>query len=89
MSGVTPATSGCVRFDGADLYANLRTFRTVLGFVPQEDIIHVDLPLDHTLRYAARLRLPASTTARDVDAAVGDAMAAVDLTSHADTVWRH
>src|SRR5215207_1431412 len=85
MAGVTPATSGCVRFDGADLYANLRTFRTVLGFVPQDDIIHVDLPLDHTLRYAARLRLPPSTTATDVDAAVGDAMAAVDLTSHAGT----
>jgi ABC-type multidrug transport system ATPase subunit len=85
MAGVTPATSGCVRFDGADLYANLRTFRTVLGFVPQDDIIHVDLPLDHTLRYAARLRLPPSTTATDVDAAVGDAMAAVDLTSQAAT----
>ena len=85
MAGVTPATSGCVRFDGADLYANLRTFRSVLGFVPQDDIIHVDLPLDHTLRYAARLRLPPSTTARDFDVAVGDAMAAVDLTTHADT----
>jgi ABC-type multidrug transport system ATPase subunit len=85
MAGVTPATAGCVRFDGADLYANLRTFRSVLGFVPQDDIIHVDLPLDHTLRYAARLRLPPSTTATDVDAAVGDAMAAVDLTAHAAT----
>jgi len=85
MAGVTPATSGCVYFDGADLYANLRTFRTVLGYVPQDDIIHVDLPLERTLRYAAWLRLPPSTTAKDVDAAVRDAMDAVDLTSHADT----
>jgi ABC-type multidrug transport system ATPase subunit len=85
MAGVTPATSGRVCFDGADLYSNLRTFRTVLGFVPQDDIIHVDLPLEHTLRYAAWLRLPPSTTAKDVDAAVGDAMAAVDLTAHART----
>jgi ABC-type multidrug transport system ATPase subunit len=85
MAGVTPANSGCVCFDGADLYANLRAFRTVLGYVPQDDIIHVDLPLEHTLRYAAWLRLPPSATAIDVDAAVGDAMDAVDLTSHADT----
>ena len=85
MAGVTPATSGCVRFDSADLYSNLRTFRTVLGYVPQDDIIHVDLPLEHTLRYAARLRLPPSASARDVHAAVAEAMAAVDLTSHADT----
>jgi ABC-type multidrug transport system ATPase subunit len=85
MAGVTPATSGCVCFDGADLYSNLRTFRTVLGYVPQDDIIHVDLPLEHTLRYAAWLRLPPSATATDVDAAVGEAMAAVDLTAHART----
>jgi len=85
MAGVTPATSGSVCFDGADLYSNLRTFRTVLGFVPQDDIIHVDLPLEHTLRYAAWLRLPPSTTDAEVDAAVADAMAAVDLTSHAGT----
>ena len=85
MAGVTPASPGCVCFDGADLYANLRAFRTVLGYVPQDDIIHVDLPLEHTLRYAAWLRLPPSATAKDVDAAVRDAMDAVDLTSHADT----
>ena len=79
MAGVTPATSGCVRFDGADLYANLRSFRTVLGYVPQDDIIHVDLPLEHTLRYAAWLRLPSSATADDVDVAVEGAMEAVGL----------
>ncbi len=84
MAGVTPPSSGCVCFDGADLYANLRTFRTVLGYVPQDDIIHVDLPLEHTLRYAAWLRLPRAATAGDVDAAVSEALAAVDLTSHAD-----
>lgn len=83
MAGVTPATSGCVRFDGADLYANLRAFRTVLGYVPQDDIIHVDLPLEHTLRYAAWLRLPSSATAGDVDVAVVEAMDALGLTAHA------
>ena len=85
MAGVTPATSGCVFFDGADVYANLGAFRTVLGYAPQDDIIHVDLPLEHTLRYAARLRLPPSATAEDVGAAVSEAMAAVDLTAHAGT----
>ena len=34
-----------MRFDGIDLHANLRTFRSVLGYVPQDDIIHADLPL--------------------------------------------
>jgi energy-coupling factor transporter ATP-binding protein EcfA2 len=52
--------------------------------VPQDDIIHTDLPLQRTLRYAARLRLPSSATAEEIDDAVRDAIAAVGLTDHAD-----
>ena len=58
MAGVAPTSAGSVRFDGVDLHANLRKFRVVIGYVPQDDIIHADLPLQNTLRYAARLRLP-------------------------------
>jgi ABC-type multidrug transport system ATPase subunit len=56
----------------------------VLGYVPQDDIIHADLALGRTLRYAARLRLPSSTTAAEVDGAVRDALDAVGLTGQAD-----
>ena len=84
IAGISPATSGSVRFDGVDVYANLNTFRSVLGYVPQEDIIHVDLPVVRTLRYAARLRLPSSTTAAAIDHAVHDAIDAVGLSDYAD-----
>jgi ABC-type multidrug transport system ATPase subunit len=84
MAGIAPATSGSVRFDGVDAYANLETFRSVLGYVPQDDIIHADLPLRRTLHYAARLRLPSSTGATEVDDAVRDALDAVDLSDQAD-----
>jgi ABC-type multidrug transport system ATPase subunit len=84
MAGIAPATSGSVRFDGIDLHANLGTFRGELGYVPQDDIIHADLPLQRTLRYAARLRLASSKTAAEVDDAVRDALEAVGLSDHAD-----
>jgi ABC-type multidrug transport system ATPase subunit len=84
IAGVTPATSGSVRFDDIDLHANLRIFRGVLGYVPQDDIIHADLPLEHTLRYAARLRLPSATSRAEVDDAVREALDAVGLTGQAD-----
>jgi len=84
VAGIAPASSGSVLFDGVDVYANLGTFRSVLGYVPQDDIIHADLPLARTLRYAARLRLPSSTAAATVDSAVRDALEAVGLTDHAD-----
>jgi ABC-type multidrug transport system ATPase subunit len=84
VAGVAPATTGTVRFDGVDLHANLRQFRAVIGYVPQDDIIHADLPLRHTLRYAARLRLPSSTTAAEIDDAVRAALDTVGLTEQAE-----
>ena len=45
IAGVAAPTAGSVRFDGVDLHANLRKFRGVIGYVPQDDTIHADLPL--------------------------------------------
>src|SRR4051794_40085403 len=84
IAGVAPTSAGSVRFDGVDVHANLRQFRGVIGYVPQDDIIHTDLPLRHTLGYAARLRLPSSTSAADVDRAVRAAIATVGLAEQAD-----
>ncbi len=84
IAGITPAGAGSVRFDGVDLHANVGAFRSVLGYVPQDDIIHADLPLERTLRYAAQLRLPSTADAAEVDHAVRDALDAVDLTAQAD-----
>ena len=84
LAGVRPAARGEVRFDGVDLYGNLDTFRRLLGYVPQDDIIHADLPLERTLRYAAALRLPASTSPADADAAVDRALTALNLSERAD-----
>jgi ABC-type multidrug transport system ATPase subunit len=88
IAGIAPASSGTVRFDGVDLHANLASFRGVLGYVPQDDIVHADLPLRSMLGYAARLRLPSSTTDADVDDAVRDAIDAVGLTAYADVLVR-
>jgi ABC-type multidrug transport system ATPase subunit len=84
IAGVAAPTAGSVRFDGVDVHANPRTFRGVIGYVPQDDTIHADLPLRRTLRYAARLRLPSSTTSAETDAAVHGAITTVGLSEHAD-----
>jgi ABC-type multidrug transport system ATPase subunit len=83
IAGIAPVTEGSVCFDGIDVHARAGAFRSVLGYVPQDDIIHADLPLERTLRYAARLRLPSSTSPASVDAAVADALADVGLTAQA------
>ncbi len=83
LAGVRPADSGTVFFDRSDLAANLDAFRGVLGYVPQDDIIHAELPLERTLQYAARLRLPSSSTRTEIDAAVTRVLRDLDLADRA------
>jgi ABC-type multidrug transport system ATPase subunit len=82
LAGVRPADSGAVAFDGVDVYRNLGAFRAVLGYVPQDDIIHVELPLERTLRYAASLRFPSSASKEKIAGAVDAALDTLHLADH-------
>ncbi len=79
LAGVAPPTSGQVRYDGRDYYENIDEFRHSLGYVPQDDIIHRDLPLETTLRYSAHLRLPADSSPTEKEMAVQDALNVLGL----------
>ena len=59
-----------------------------IGYVPQDDIIHLEMPLRRTLRYAARLRLPAGTSAAEADRVVEETMRDLDLADRADVPVR-
>jgi ABC-type multidrug transport system permease subunit len=56
--------------------------------VPQDDIIHLEMPLRRTLRYAARLRLPAGTSAAEADRVVEETMRDLDLADRAEVPVR-
>jgi ABC-type multidrug transport system ATPase subunit len=64
LTGFRPASAGHVLYDGRDLYRDYDELRLRLGFVPQEDVLHVGLTVGQALEYAAQLRFP-----RDVDSA--------------------
>jgi ABC-type multidrug transport system ATPase subunit len=80
LAGVRPAASGRVRYGGVDQ----TTARLPVAYVPQDDIIHLQLPLARTLRYAARLRLPAGTGRAEVDRRVGEVLSVLGLTDRAE-----
>lgn len=84
LAGIRPADDGRVFVDGTDLYSDLDFLRSTVGYVPQEDIIHLELPLQRTLRYSARLRLDPSTSDAEIDTAVHDALRTLDLSEKAD-----
>lgn len=78
LNGFRPA-EGKVRVQGHDLYARFEDFKTRIGYVPQDDVLHRSLKVDKALRYAARLRLPSAPSER-IDAEVRMVARQVDLT---------
>lgn len=81
LSGFTRA-DGRVLLNGDDLYVHYALYRTLLGYVPQDDIIHAELPIDQALRYVARLRLPPDTSPAEVEQRIGHVLAEVEMAEH-------
>jgi len=63
LSGQQPAAAGTVEYNGTDLAACRQAFAPLMGYVPQEDIVHADLTVREALDYQARLRLGTATPA--------------------------
>ncbi|WP_149260203.1 ATP-binding cassette domain-containing protein [Actinomadura sp. K4S16] len=78
LAGLAAPSAGGVRHDGADPAAG-----GAVGFVPQDDIIHTELPLRRTLAYAARLRLPAGTPEAAITRRVDEILHGLDLAERA------
>ncbi|HEV8574408.1 MAG TPA: ATP-binding cassette domain-containing protein, partial [Dehalococcoidia bacterium] len=88
LSGFVPATDGTVRYNGVSLYDNVDLFRPVLGYVPQDDIVHPELTVERTLYYGAKLRLPKDTRPQELQERIEEAIASVGLTERRHTEVR-
>jgi ABC-type multidrug transport system ATPase subunit/ABC-type multidrug transport system permease subunit len=87
LAGLQPPSSGEVQHDGVVRGARASTDSRI-GYVPQDDIIHLEMPLRRTLRYAARLRLPAGTSVAEADRIVEETMDDLDLADRAEVPVR-
>jgi ABC transport system ATP-binding/permease protein len=84
ISGFRPATSGSVYVNGIDLYKNFNAYRTEIGYVPQRDIVHMELTVEDALQFAAKLRMPLDTTPAERHQRVEEVMSELNLTVRRD-----
>jgi ABC-type multidrug transport system ATPase subunit len=84
LTGLRPAGSGRVTWDGHDLYDEYDHLRQLIGLVPQEDVLHRQLTVRRALDFAARLRLPPDTLADERDERVRAVLAEVQLSAQID-----
>ena len=81
LSGFWPATRGAVWVNGVNLYHNFDLFRNELGYVPQQNIVHMELTVHEALDYAAQLRMPADTSAVERKRRIGEVLRDLDLSA--------
>ncbi len=79
---------GAVLVNGDDLLANYDAWKTMLGYVPQDDVVHGDLTVDRALRYSARLRLPKDTSRAELEHHLDRVLDDVEMTKHRDKLVR-
>ena len=79
LAGYRRAERGTLRVNGDDFYANYDCYRAVLGYVPQDDILHASLTVEDALTFTAKLRLPADTTAAEISARIVRVLEEVEM----------
>ncbi len=81
--GLLRPTSGGVLLNGRPLFQQYESFRTNVGYVPQDDIVHPQLTVREALEYACKLRLPPMTK-KDLDDAIEKTLKQVGLWEQRD-----
>ncbi len=76
LLSISPITTGSVFLNGESLRDTWGLYRTQIGYVPQDDIIHAELTVGEVLTYACQLRLPPDT---DVPAVVAKTLTQIRL----------
>ncbi len=80
VAGYRPATPPSRVFvNDIDIYSHFDAIRNDIGFVPQKDIIHMELTVYQALDYAAQLRMPADTSTEERHKRVMEVLQDLDL----------
>lgn len=67
VSDLIKPSRGEILLDGRPVPASATERRSLIGFVPQDDIVHLDLSVRQALCFGAKLRLPDSIPAQEID----------------------
>ena len=84
LNGFRPAGQGGVFLNDKSLYDHLSTLKLLIGYLPQDDILHRALTVRECFYYAARLRLPDDYGEAEIRTRVAEVIRSLDLAERAD-----
>lgn len=89
ISGYSQPSLGKVTVNNLDLYENFSALKSIIGYVPQQDIVFDNLTVANMLSYTAKLRLPDDFTEPERQEVVQRVIANVELTEHKDKLIKN
>jgi ABC-type multidrug transport system ATPase subunit/pSer/pThr/pTyr-binding forkhead associated (FHA) protein len=81
LNGDSPPTKGTVKVFDLDLQTHYETIKHIIGYVPQENIVHEDLTVYHSLYFAAKLRLPEDSSEQEINIRIHEVLQSLKLES--------
>jgi ABC transport system ATP-binding/permease protein len=86
LLGIECVNHGAVYLNGDNLRNNFSIYRSQIGYVPQDDIVHRELTVAEVLTYAAQLRLPPDI---DVQQVVEKTLDDIEMSDRRDVLVSH
>ena len=84
LNGMSSPSTGEVLINDLNLFRHLDSLKHLIGYVPQDDIIHRELSVYRTLLYVARLRLSRDVSRDEVDEIIDEVLDVTGLTERRD-----
>lgn len=88
INGSDKKFGGQVCYDGVSLETNFQHLKSLVGYVPQDDIIYENLKLRRMLYYTALMRMPEDTDKKEIDERIDSVLDSLDLKEHENTYIR-
>jgi ABC-type multidrug transport system ATPase subunit/pSer/pThr/pTyr-binding forkhead associated (FHA) protein len=85
LLGINSTTKGTVFINSKSLRENYNLYRTQLGYVPQDDIIHRELRVEEALTYAAHLRLSFDLNGGEIRTIVDKTLTEIEMAPYRDS----
>ena len=79
INAIAPADSGKVMLNEHDFHSMLSQDRSLIGIVPQDDLVLPELSVEESLYYSGCLRLPPSTSTQDLFKQVDRVLEELDI----------
>ena len=86
IAGLTDFSSGEVLINGDSIRTGSKSLRSLMGYVPQQDIVYESLSLERMLNYSARLRMPKDTSEKEIQKKIKETLEIVELSEHKKTM---